>query len=448
MFGGRVSAVACTLSLLLAACRPASPPNVVIVLVDTLRADHLGCYGHPGGFTPFIDGLAGRGVRYARAYAASTWTSPSVASVFTSRWQSQTGVLNLFSVLPDGERTLAEVLHERGWATAGFLATRSLPTASGFGQGFEVWQQTMDAEQLKGSGAQLNQRAFAWLDARPRTDRRPVLLYLHYMEPHFPADPRPAQMAAVLAARGITAADRPAWNDKMVAMMQHAATGAELRPQDMEVTRDLYLAEVASLDQVMRELVDGLTSRGVLRNAVVVLTADHGEEFYEHGSVGHGYDLFDETLQVPLLILAPGRTPAVVEETVSLLAVAPTILDLLGLPPEPRFEGRALAGPSGSTPAYAELLSTARGQEPVQDRAVVDGARKLVTTPAGGEQFYDLARDPGEHDPDGLDPTVRAGLRETLDGLRARAGRDVGTPERRDIDEAARERLRALGYIK
>jgi hypothetical protein len=195
---------ALALCAVLGACRSAPPPNVVIVLVDTLRADYLGSYGQPAKLTPFLDELAGRGIRYGRAYAASTWTSPSVASLFTSRWQSQHGVVNLFSVLPATERTLAEALRDRGYATAAFLATRSLPAASGFGKGFDVWEQTVEEGQLKGTGARVNERAFAWLDARPRDDRRPVLLYLHYMEPHFPYDPRPDRLEATLTQHGFT----------------------------------------------------------------------------------------------------------------------------------------------------------------------------------------------------------------------------------------------------
>lgn len=446
-FGRRIPA-ALALCFVLGACRSAPPPNVVIVLVDTLRADYLGSYGHPARLTPFLDELAGRGIRYAHAYAASTWTSPSVASLFTSRWQSQHGVVNIFSVLPDGEHTLAEALRARGYATAAFLATRSLPAASGFGQGFDVWEQTMEEKQLKGSGAQLNQRVFAWLDARPRGDRQPVLLYLHYMEPHFPYEPQPDRLDAVLAQHGFTAEQRRAWDTQVDAWLEHAMGEGVPRREDMDVVRDQYLAEVASFDLVMRELVLGLTARGVLPNAVLVLTADHGEEFYEHGNVGHGVNLFNETLRVPLLLVAPGVAPAVVDEVVSLLDVAPAALALVGAPAEPRFEGRGLVRPPAGGAAYAELAATAVGKGPEQNRTLVDGARKLTLTPAGGEEFYDLAHDPGERNPQAFDEAGRAALRQALDTVRAQARRDAGAAQQRELDEATRERLRALGYVK
>src|SRR5262245_61014098 len=429
----------------LVACRTAAPPNVVVVLVDTLRPDFLGCYGHPAGLTPFVDELAASGTRFGHAYAASTWTNPSVASLFTSRWQSQTGVMNLFSVLPARERTLAEALHERGFATAAFLATRSIPGAAGFGQGFEVWEEVLDQMQEKGTGAQLNQRTLAWLDARPRDDRRPLLLYLHYMEPHFPYDPRPDRLDAVLAPRHYTEAERDAWDARVNTWLEHSLVGGAL-PDDVGVMHDEYLAEVASLDQALRELFDGLRTRGVLEHAVVVMTADHGEEFFEHGLFGHGLDLFDETLRVPLLLLVPGRRPEVLDEPVSLIDVAPTVLELVGARAEPAFEGQSLLRRKALAPAYAELLVDVTGKEPPQNRALVAGSRKIMLTPDGGEQFYDLARDPGERDPDAFDGQVRTELVQALDASRARAQRDVSTAEQRKIDDATRERLRALGY--
>jgi choline-sulfatase len=443
---GRRRLAAFAVCVTLVACRTAAPPNVVLVLVDTLRPDALGCYGQQAGLTPFVDELATRGMRFGHAYAASTWTNPSVASLFTSRWQSQHGVVNLFSVLSDRERTLAEVLHERGFATAGFLATRSIPGTAGFGQGFDVWKETLEAGDLKGAGERVNLGAFAWLDARAADDRRPMLLYLHYMEPHFPYDPRAGRLAAVLASHHFTPAERQAWNERFDAWLAVGLGGGGARPEHADVIRDLYLAEVASLDEVLRELFDGLGARGVLRNAVVVITADHGEEFAEHGSIGHGINLFNDTLHVPVLLLVPGRRPQVVDESVSLLDVAPTLLELVGAPPEPAFEGRSLLRPGPHPLAYAELLLNGSGNEPPQNRALVDGSHKLILTPAGHEQFYDLLRDPGERDPEGLDGDARAVLVRALEATRARAQRDVGTAEQRQIDDATRERLRALGY--
>jgi len=441
--------LAVALGVLLTACRAAPPPpNVVVILVDTLRADHLGVYGNRSGLTPFVDGFADRGIRYAHAYAGATWTLPSVASLFTSRWPSQHGVVNLASVLPATERTLASVLRERGFATAGFLASRSLPAAGGLGQGFEVWEEVVEPGALQGSGRGLNARAFEWLDARPAADRRPLLLYLHYMEPHFPYEPFPDRLEAALAPYHFTTEQRAAWDERVGLFLEHAVGEGVGRPDDMPVVRDYYLAAVATADVVLREVVEGLTARGILSNAVVVLTADHGEEFYEHGAVGHGTNLFDETLRIPLLLHAPGRVPEVVPNSVSLLDVAPTILELIGAKPEARFEGRSLVRPESREAAYAELVSTPAGKPATQNRAVVHGDAKLATTPAEQEQFFDLARDPGERDPDALDPSARAALRRALDGFRVRAGRDAGTAERRELDAETRERLRALGYVQ
>src|SRR5262249_14441029 len=162
----------------------------------------------------------------------------------------------------------------------------------------------------------------------------------------------------------------------------------------------------------------GLEARGVLAHAVVVITADHGEEFHEHGVFGHGLDLFNETLHVPLLLLVPGQRAGVADDPVSLIDVAPTILELTGARAEPSVEGRSLPPQGTRAPAYAELLLDVTGKQPPQNRALIDGSRKIVLTPDGGEQFYDLTHDPGEQDPQAFDGPVRAQLVQALDASR------------------------------
>src|SRR5262249_19916033 len=158
--------------------------------------------------------------------------------------------------------------------------------------------------------------------------------------------------------------------------------------------------------------------------------------------------LFNETLRVPLIVVAPGVEPAVVDDTISLLDVAPTITELVGAPREARFEGRSLLPAAPGRSAYAELFLNSLAKEPIQNRRLVDGARKIHLTPEGGEEFYDLTRDPGEHDPNGLDETARAALREAIARAQAKAQPDPGAGEQRVIDDATRERLRALGYAQ
>ena len=182
------------------------------------------------------------------------------------------------------------------------------------------------------------------------------------MEPHFPYDPRPDRLDAVLAPRHYTEAEQAG----VASAREHLAGAFAARgwrtPTTWTSCATSTWRRSRASTQALHELFDGLTARGVLAHAVVVIAADHGEEFHEHGVVGHGLDLYNETLQVPLLLLAPGRPPAVADESVSLIDVAPTILDLIGAPAEPSFEGRSLVRPGAREPPYAELLVNAARQ--------------------------------------------------------------------------------------
>ncbi|MFN8545155.1 MAG: sulfatase [Candidatus Binatia bacterium] len=440
---------------LLTACRPAPPPNVVVILVDALRADRLGCYGGPRGLTPFIDSLAARGTRFRNAYAASSWTNPSVASLFTSRWQSQHGVVDFQSALPATERTLAETFRDRGYATAAFIGTYGI-AGHGFEQGFDTYQLVIDDQRAedsdalhlaKGAGPEIDAALFAWLDRRPPpAARQPLFLYLHFMEPHLPYAPKAANVARILGEYHQTPEQLQSWYQRWYHLV---ADGGLDEPSAMDMARDLYDAELLGLDDAIRDLVAGLERRGLLDTAVVVFTADHGEEFFEHGKYGHGVNLYNDTLRVPLVLLTPGQADARdVRDTVSLVDVAPTLVALAGGPTEPSFEGRSLRDAGTQRVAYAELARTVSSQGHVHDRAVVVGDRKLAIGPDGHEQAFDLANDPGEHDPSALAEPERAALRERLAAVRSLTARNPSAQQVDPLDEATQRRLRALGYLR
>jgi arylsulfatase A-like enzyme len=452
----------CVLTLLGAACRQAPPParahNVVLVVVDTLRADRLGCYGNPRGLTPFLDELAGRGVRFANAYAPSSWTVPSIASLFTSRYPSQHQVNSFDAKLADSEVTLAERLSAGGYAPAGFSANFRLTSELGFAQGFHHWG-LFDPTGHKTRGSELRDPVVGWLNANSGELARPWVLYLQYMEPHAPYEP-PEPYRTRYAGAELAAADAAAANLKMEKANFPAVSDAELA-----LLGSLYDGEVASVDQELRDLFAILERQNLLRDAVVIITADHGEEFREHGGLSHGYTLYNDNIRVPLIIVAPGaQAGRVVQANVSLLDLAPTLLELLGLPPEPRFEGRSLAaqlhGPSASERLFgagdgtdrsvlSELLPTGNPFDLRRHRqALVRGELKLVVPLAGPAEAYDLANDPGERAPNrpavvAQAPPLVGALLATTAALQARA---ASTPQRVPVDAATQERLRALGY--
>jgi arylsulfatase A-like enzyme len=454
-------------ALLVASCGGRGAPNLLVIVVDTLRADRLGAYGNTDGLTPFLDSLAARGTVFRHAYAQSSWTNPSVASLITSRFQSQHGIIGFGSVLAATETTLAEALKERGYATAAFTANGLLAARNGFAQGYDAYGAYVIRKVQGGdgktrwqneTGERVNREALAWLDARPTTKPTPpALLYLHYVEPHTPYDPSEAALARVFQGRA-----RP--DPDTVQKTYFRGVVEPLSPDELRGVEDSYDAAVITVDAQLRALFAGLESRGFLDHAVVVVTADHGEEFKDHGFMGHGGTLYEELIHVPLLVVTPGGRARVVDDVVSLVDVAPTLLELAGIPAPASFAGRSFAPllGDGARPgdgaehgeAYSELLTPENlvGERLCShERAVIVGRRKLILGMTGEREVYDLAADPEErHAEDGAGPDASL-LLAALDRLRARA-HAPGGPSASQLDpnaqEEIKERLRALGYVR
>jgi len=446
-----------SLGLAVAGCQRdrAQPPNVVIAVVDTLRADRLGAYGNARGLTPFLDSLAARGTVFENAYSTTSWTCPAVASLMTSRYPSQHRVVSFASQLGDDEVTLAESVRPLRYLSGGFSANFRLLSSLGYAQGFDHWEAEMKPGGAELSGTELDAQALAWLDRSWNASAgRPALLYLQYLEPHAPYAP-PDPYRSRFRDAGAEAGEDAELNAKLVSLRWHELTRA-----DVHRLESLYDGEVATVDEQLRQLFSELERRHFLDRAIVVVTADHGEEFWEHGGLTHGITLYDECVHVPLIMLVPdqhqGRR---VTENVSLVDIAPTLLDLLGLPAEPHFEGRSLAPwlrgdppASGGSPARPVILQLEpTGYEPdTREHAagIVQDAKALLLRRSGHTEAYDLRADPREQD---AGPASMAGaadaLANTLQTAQADLARRASSGEHRaPLDEATREKLRALGY--
>jgi arylsulfatase A-like enzyme len=443
--------------LLLACGGPAPTPDILVLVGDTLRADRLGCYGNPRNLTPFIDSIARRATVFRNAYASTSWTNPSVASLFTSRYPSQHGVISFESVLSEEEVTLAEVLREAGYATAFFSPNGLIREGWGYEQGFSEFAEFAipgiagrpDHLRLPYRADYTNRQALTWLDslAASGSARPPVFLYIQYMEPHAPYAPLKGALQWILEGR------KPPDLDELNRL---AFFGNEVPLHDrvLRDLRDVYDAEVLSLDMELRRFFRELDARGFLENAIVAVTSDHGEEFKEHGLIGHEKTLFDEVTRVPLLIALPEGSQGVeVAGPVSLVDLAPTLLGLIGRPAPAAFEGRSLLDRSGepSAPgvAYSELIVPETGgwrRFGPHQRSVVAGRHKLIAGINGEMEYYDLEADPGERDPDALGEAERAALREQLEAFQERAASRARPREVKPIDDATREQIRALGY--
>jgi arylsulfatase A-like enzyme/tetratricopeptide (TPR) repeat protein len=386
--------------------------NVLLITVDTLRADALGASGNAAAATPRIDRLAGTGVRFASAYAHSPLTLPSHASILTGRLPFEHGVRdNAGFRLRRGTETLATRLHAGGFRTGAFVSGFPLDSRFGLAAGFDVYDDRfVDATprplflEQERRGTETVAAAVRWLTQQAG---HRWFCWVHLYEPHFPYTP-PAPLAARFAGNP-------------------------------------YAGEVAAVDEALAPLLDPVLAEGDAGGTLVVLTADHGESLGEHGEATHGLFAYDSTLQVPLLLYhAASLRPRVVTGPASHVDIVPTVLDILGLPAAASVRGRSLREPAlgarnGGEVVYFEALSGSlnRGWAPLT--GLIANGMKYIELPI--PELYDLRADPGETRNLAPMRSRDVDMRRTL--LQSYAGGEV-----RPADETAevRERLRALGY--
>jgi len=416
------------------ACTPAVPeprPSLLLLSLDTLRADRLGSYGYGLPTSPALDRLAARGVRFERAYAAAPWTLPSHMTLFTGLHPSRHGATRWASRLADEVPTLAEVLARAGYRTFGFTTGGFVASRYGFGRGFEVYH-----EQLEGFPSLL-ERARAAIEGVPPD--RPWLVFLQTFATHCPYTTTPRYERAFHRDPAARPVER-----KGVCL---AGPDLELSPERITHLSERYDASIRTADDALDRFVAWLEARGALEHTVVVIVSDHGEEFGEHGRLFHGYSLYEEQLRVPWIVLAPGLAPRSVDTPVSLVDLFATVLDLLGVP-APDNDGRSLrplleGGDAPARPLFGETDNHA------SLRGVVVGRHKLVLDRASGEvELFDLARDPGERDDlAGRAPALRERLRALLDAHLDDLA-PLARPAEARLSEEHVEQLRALGYVE
>jgi len=467
-----------------AACAPRPAPSplaghdLILINIDALRADHLGCYGYARDTSPFLDSLCREGVVFERASAGSSYTRESVAALFTGRLPSKSGALGWNAAPPPDHRTLAERLRGHGYRT-GFLSNTVMLQNPGFTRGFETVRHLPRRWNLSGEGPRLSAAA---LDFVRQAAPERFFLYLHYLDPHAPYEPAP-RFHRRLAARA--SPDRLSlYEDVAPRLAELRADGfgpGDPRFEDL-VTR--YDAEIAATDEALRRLFRGLADLAVLDHALVVITADHGEEFLEHDYVEHGWTLYEEVLRVPLIFVSPALPPARVASRASHVDLVPTLLTLLGVPDEgSELDGRSLfeVGPERVTaatsgrPRIAELVIPRRQIV----RSVLRGDWKYVATwrrldpsergsaregppdsepdiwgPPVREELFHLASDPGEHrNLIAANPRVRRELFDALARFRDAGpnhafapGTAAGERGELELPPEDAERLEALGY--
>ena len=432
---GKAQLVAVLLLAASTACsgRAESPsrPNIVLITADTLRPDHLGAYGYARARTPAIDSIAAISVRFTRAMTPFPRTTPALASLMTGLWPQHHGSREVSDPFTEGT-TLAQVLRESGYGTFGVSANWVASRKQNMQRGFLGFI-SMKRMQTDDRARFVTDRALKLARLAPK--EKPLFLWIHYMDPHFPYNPRESSRRTPPAANCKKIMRAISQKRMRLAAVQGNREG--IGERTLEHCTQLYDAEIAYMDTQIGRLLKGLQAQGRLEDVIVVFASDHGEAFgeaglfYEHGSTVH-----DANLHIPLLITAPGLTPGVDDEVIRLEDVMPTILSLAGLPASqaPETDGVDQSWRLQKTPpkagsedvvALAEsgtaLLVGAFSQPfegPSADRNCVHGPRySLCTLPRNGTGLYDRIEDPK------LTRDVSAEHPEDLAILRAARGR-------------------------
>jgi arylsulfatase A-like enzyme len=426
----------------------AGAPNILLISIDSLRADHIHTYGYPRRTSPNIDGLAAEGTVFETVMSPTSWTLPAHMTLMTSLAPEEHGVITNRLRLARGVDTLPQRLKRSGYATAGFVSATYLDGLYGFNRGFDEYD---DYSLLRTAGAKsrvavtsqhVAGRAIQWLHANASPGKRPFFLFLHFFDVHYDYNPPPpfAQMFDA------------GYRGAAIGAVESIHAGMPTRDLRHDVA--LYDGEIAWVDANIGRILETLRTMGVDQNTIVVVTADHGEEFLEHGQAAHDKTLYDEVLRVPLVIRYPGHVAAGrrLQGQVRLMDVAPTLLALAGLAvdkPRERTKARSLACLTTSPlQPLQTLVLPAFGDLRGEVASVRTGDAKLIRNlRTRQEEFYNLGTDPGEK------TNLAAGGERGRDQLRVildhwRSSTTTLKDDEANLDEEEKDSLRSLGYLQ
>jgi len=428
------------------------PPNILIYLIDCLRADHLGTYGYDRGVSPRIDRFARDSVVFEHLAAAASWTRPAVASLLTGLTPQAHGTRGDRTALSGSVPVIQEILRAEGYVTAAVITNGVVSSKFGFGRGFDDFrylpEQHEKNPEIHELSDRVNEEIFDWLGGRDAA--RPFFMYVHTTDPHAPYLPRSPYRERFAAATDPAIGLHPA-----VESLTRGRTVAG--PGVRQGLMDLYDGEIAFNDEHFGRLLDRLESEGLYDDTLIVLTADHGEEFEDHGRWEHGLSLYQEMLHVPLVVKLPaGRNAGLRRaEQVSQIDIAPTLLEAAGLDVPATMMGRSLrpwghpdAAALVDRPAVADLARDPRWRVV---NAVISGGTKLIRNhtydlPRPTRELYDLETDTAERGNLAAERRVIAGYLEML--LRQAAETDRYEAPTAELSVEDEERLRALGYLE
>lgn len=428
-------------------------PNIVLISIDSLRADHLGCYGWKHDTSPNIDRLASRGVRFASAWSTTSWTLPSHVSMLTGRSLLGHGVLESGDAIPPSVPLLAEQLKSLGYRTAAFVSAPYLSSAYGFSRGFDLYDDrtvsfASHRDSHRGTTSPvLNRAVEEWLRREGASREPPFFLFVHYWDVHYDYSP-PAPFDRMFDPDypgSVTAED----------FVRNPLINRNMPRRDLEHVIALYDGEIRFTDKYVGRLLDLLEKLQLDSDTMVILTADHGDEFFEHGNKSHQRTLYEEVLHVPLIVSWRGVIEGgrIVESPVSIMDIVPTVLSVVGLAGAVGSEGQDLFGSSGQANRIigAELYRKSSLNLQVALRL---GRYKLVQSLNYPRlEIFDLASDPlerrrtsGAKARQKLTLELERWLEEHWNGAvyrEARAAKQTAQVSAEHI-----ETLKALGYLE
>jgi arylsulfatase A-like enzyme len=435
---------------------PGDPPNVILIAVDTLRADRLSCYGYPETTTPRLDALAADGIRFAQAISSATWTRPAFASLFTGLTPARHGVRQRFAPLAPERRTLAEIFRAAGWVTHAILYKPFLYD-DGHHQGFDTY---FNVPQTAKFAEQNLRKALIWLQ---RNGDRRFFLFVHFDDPHQPLtqpvdfvdETDRAEMEALgLSLPMMVHDDGAELRDPETGEQRSCEPCAAERPRFRRLARNLYDDEVAFVDDRIGALIDYLMEQDLYDSSVVAFVSDHGESLWDHDEVfGHDkVSTYDALVHVPLILKPPAASGLprgrVVGRQVRAFDLMPTLLELAGLDPAAEaIEARSLvpllAQGDAAEPDERVAWSESHGALGIRQ----GGFKYIAEGDPPRERLFDLGRDPEERqDVAASHPAVLERMRRLAAAYRQGALADADEPASLDAQKV--EALRALGYLE
>ncbi len=428
----------------------ASPPNILLLTIDALRRDHLSFYGYHRATTPFLAELAADATVFSRAYSTSSWTVPALASMLTGVYPSTHGAIHgvarqgttaqqeiLSSSLPN----LVPILKKAGYKTYAAIANSHIDEAHGFAAGFDRFA-CLGFE----PAGRVTETVRQWV-GEISSSTEPVFLWVHFFDPHQPCLAREPQLSELRP--DLTLAER----HRLAGLTERSAIWGMIfngGPRELELGLALYDSEIAYCDRQIARLFEALP---ILDTFLVIMTADHGEEYLDHGDLGHGFNVYDETIGIPLFVRPPGGGPdRTSNQMVSLIDLAPTLASISGAGRAERWQGHRIFGSDGvpNPVPSRELIAELDRFRGLSFSTLIGERSKLIFKhDTETIELYDLAEDPREQSnraastsPGQLDSTVRR-LKRRLEELRMEAP----DPEVVVVEPDTENALKALGYI-